>query len=120
MGNLLFIKVHAANTHDTIAGVEIFDALKNKFSSIEAYSADAGYRGTSFKHVEQNMHLKLHISTKIQDTFAVLPKRWIVERTFAWINNSRRLAKDYEFNSSSEENMVRLALFKISASQALS
>nr|VFK70202.1 MAG: Transposase DDE domain-containing protein [Candidatus Kentron sp. TUN] len=59
------------------------------------------------------MGLKLHISKKIKDTFAVLPKRWIVERTFAWFGNYRRLSKDYEILVSTAENMVRIAMLSI-------
>nr|VFK55082.1 MAG: Transposase DDE domain-containing protein [Candidatus Kentron sp. TUN]VFK60946.1 MAG: Transposase DDE domain-containing protein [Candidatus Kentron sp. TUN]VFK63957.1 MAG: Transposase DDE domain-containing protein [Candidatus Kentron sp. TUN]VFK65731.1 MAG: Transposase DDE domain-containing protein [Candidatus Kentron sp. TUN] len=59
------------------------------------------------------MGLKLHISKKIKDTFAVLPKRWIVERTFAWFGNYRRLSKDYEILTSTAENMVRIAMLSI-------
>jgi putative transposase len=57
--------------------------------------------------------LKLHISQKIKDVFAILPKRWIVERTFAWLGNYRRLSKDYEKLLISEENMVRIAMLRI-------
>jgi putative transposase len=63
---------------------------------LEAFSGDAGYRGTAVEFVETALGLKLHISQKIKDAFAVLPKRWIVERTFAWLGNYRRLAKDFE------------------------
>ena len=54
----------------------------------------------------------MDISTKIKDTFAALPIRWIVERTFAWIGNHRRLSKDYERYASTEENMVRIAMLR--------
>jgi len=57
--------------------------------------------------------LKLHISQKIKDIFAILPERWIVERTFAWLDNYRRLSKDYEKLLISEENMVRIAMLRI-------
>ncbi|MCP4055227.1 MAG: transposase [Mesoflavibacter sp.] len=47
LGNLLFVKVHAANIHDTKAGCDVFDNVSLKYPSIEAFSGDAGYRGTS-------------------------------------------------------------------------
>ena len=72
-----------------------------------------GYRGTTVDFVEQRLGLACHISTKIKDTFAVLPKRWIVERTFAWLGNFRRLAKDVEILTGTAENMIRIAMLKI-------
>ena len=113
LGNLLQVKVHAANIHDTKAACNIFDSVSKKYPSIIAYSADAGYCGTAVNHVDNKMELKLHISKRIKDKFAVLPKRWIVERTFAWIGNFRRLSKDFEVRTEHAENFVRIAMMKI-------
>lgn len=113
LGNLLHVKVHAANMNDTKAACDIFDYVSKKYPSISAYSGDAGYCGTAVNHVENEMKLKLHISKKIKDEFAVLPKRWIVERTFAWLGNFRRLAKDFEILTERAENFVRIAMIKI-------
>ena len=52
-------------------------------------------------------------------TFAVLPIRWIVERTFAWLGNFRRLSKDYEILTSTAENMVRIAMLRITVAKCL-
>ena len=87
LGNLLHVKVHAANIHDTKASCNIFDEVSRKYPSIKAYSADAGYGGTTVNHVDNELKLKLYISKRITDNFAVLPKRWIVERIFSWIGN---------------------------------
>jgi putative transposase len=57
--------------------------------------------------------LTLHISLKIKDGFAVLPQRWVVERTFAWFGAFRRLAKDVEILTATAENMIRIAMLKI-------
>ena len=59
------------------------------------------------------MKLKLYISKKIKDTFAILPKRWIVERTFAWLGNFRRLSKDFEILTERGGNMIRIAMMKV-------
>jgi putative transposase len=58
-------------------------------------------------------HYTLYISEKIKGEFAVLPKRWVVERTFAWLGKFRRLAKDYEILTASAENRGRIAMLKI-------
>lgn len=59
------------------------------------------------------MGLKIEISKKIKDGWAVLAKRWVVERTFAWINNFRRMAKDFEILMCSAENFARIAMIQI-------
>ena len=91
------VKVHRANLHDTKAG--IFPAIKayRLYPTIQAICADAGYRKTFVINVQNILGLKVDISPKIKAVgFQVIPKRWIVERTFAWLFNSRRLAKDFE------------------------
>lgn len=113
LGNLLAIMVHAANIHDTKGGCEVLRKASNKHPEIKAFSADFGYRKTALEFVEKVLGLELHISQKIKDVFAILPKRWIVERTFAWLGNYRRLSKDYEKLILSAENMVRLAMIRI-------
>jgi putative transposase len=119
LGNLIQVIIHAANQHDTRAGGPLLEAAANKHPSIVAFSGDAGYRGSSVEFVETTLGLKLHISQKIKDTFAVLPIRWIVERTFAWLGQYRRLSKDYEILTSSAENMVRIAMIRISLNKCL-
>ena len=97
MGNLLAVKVHRANLHDTKAG--IFPAIKafRLYPTIQAICADAGYRKTFVSNVETVLDLRVDISPKIKSVgFHVVPKRWVVERTFAWLLNSRRLAEDFE------------------------
>ncbi len=83
-----------------------------KPDTLKAFSADAGYRGTAVDFVEQVLNLKLHISKKIKDAFAVLPLRWVVERTFAWLGHFRRLSKDYERLTRTAENRVRIAMLR--------
>ena len=107
MGNLLTIVVHKASIHDTKSG--IFPALLSylKYPTIKGYSADGGYRGTFIEQVKRNLQLGVDISLKIKtEGFHVIPRRWVVERTFAWFNHSRRLSKDYEITTNSEEAMI--------------
>jgi putative transposase len=119
LGNLIQVLVHAANEHDSKAGCDVLKAAADKHASLEAFSGDAGYRGTAVEFVETALKLKLHISQKITDAFAVLPMRWIVERTFAWLGNYRRLAKDFEILSQSAENMVRIAMIQITLAKCV-
>ena len=104
MGNLLNIKVHAANIHDTVSGGAIFEGALRKYSTITGVCADAGYRKT-FENFVISLGEKVDISAKIKPKeWKILPKRWIVERTFAWANWSRLLAKDYEIKAVYQEN----------------
>lgn len=102
-GHLLTVKVHAANIHDTMSGCHVFRAAQNKYPTIQGGCGDEGYRGTFVDFCAAN-GIKIDISKKIKDGWRVLAKRWCVERTFAWANNSRRLSKDYEISVSSAEN----------------
>ncbi len=119
LGNLVQVLVHAANEHDSKAGCDVLKAAAEKHATLEAFSGDAGYRGTAVEFVETALGLKLHISQKIKDAFAVLPTRWVVERTFAWLGNYRRLAKDFEILTRSAENMVRIAMIQVTLAKCV-
>lgn len=112
-GHLLHVKVHAANIHDTKSAPDVLDRAYEKFPSIKGFSADEGYRGTTVDHVEKEMGLIMEVSKKIKDEWAILAKRWVVERTFSWINNARRMAKDFEISTCSAENFIRIAMIQI-------
>jgi len=72
-------------------------------------SADAGYRKTVEKFVKDILHRTIEISQRIVPGWAVLAKRWVVERTLAWLNSSRRLSKDYEIIIKSAETMIMIS-----------
>jgi len=110
LGCLLALKIHKANLHDTKSG--IFTALEayRKYPTIRKYCADSGYRGSFVNNVKTILDLDVDISAKIiPQGWKVVPKRWIVERTFAWLNNSRRLSKDYEILTCSAKAMIILS-----------
>ena len=110
MGNLLAVIVHAANIHDTKSGLSVAELAYKRYLSIKKFCADAGYRGTFVREVLEKLSLGVDISEKIKPhEWEKLPWRWIVERTFAWLNHSRRLSKDYEITTSSEAAMVILS-----------
>jgi putative transposase len=94
-------------------------AAAEKHSTLEAFSGDAGYRGTAVDFVETALKLKLHISQKIKGAFAVLPTRRVVGRTFAWLGNYRRLSKDFEVLTQAAENMVRIAMIQITLAKCV-
>ena len=109
IGNLLAVKVHAANIHDTVAGDAVFKAALAKYPSIKGCAADAGYRKT-FVNALKEIGIPVDIIEKIMPKiWSVLPIRWIVERSFGWASHSRRLSKDYEFSCHSAECMLMVS-----------
>jgi len=82
------------------------------YPTIQAFCADAGYRKTFISNIEIILGLKVDISPKIKAVgFHVVKKRWVVERTFAWLGNSRRLDKDLEKTVASQEAMIIISHF---------
>jgi putative transposase len=109
MGHLLHVRVHAANIHDTVAGCHVFEEALKGHPSLAGVCADAGYRKTMEKFVKDILHRTIEISQRIVPGWAVLAKRWVVERTLAWLNSSRRLSKDYEITIKSAETMIMIS-----------
>ena len=115
MGLLLAVVVHAANIHDSQRAFNVIEILKYRFSRLKKIIADGGYRGEIAEKIKHAFGWTLEVILRIDSNngFQVLPKRWIVERTFAWFESYRRLAKDYEFNTDTSETMIQLAMIKI-------
>jgi len=109
MGNLLAVVVHAANIHDTISGIDPAKRAFEKYPSIKRFCGDAGYRKSFEEDVFYEFGLGVDISERIKPEWEILPKRWVVERTFSWMGNSRRLSKDYEITIKSEEAFVMIS-----------
>lgn len=91
---------------NTVAGGDVFKKELAKYLAIKGVCADVGYRKT-FEYAVRELGRTVEIFKKIKPKeWAVLPKKWRVERTFAWQNWSHRLSKDYEISTASEENFV--------------
>jgi putative transposase len=108
-GLIWAVHVHAANKADTMEGCALADLAMENAPTVRAWCADAGYRGTFVDYMEKEKKMPVHISERIRDGFAVLPRRWVVERTFAWGNGQRRLSKDYEKNTLHSEAMIQIS-----------
>ena len=109
MGNILAVQVHEANIHDTKEGVFVFEKALFLYPKISSVCADGGYRGT-FKNTFEIFHnIRTDISMQIKPKFEVLPKRWRIERTFAWFGGYRRLSKDFEYTALSHENIIYIS-----------
>ena len=97
MGNLLAVVVYAANIHDTKAGIWAAKKAFETYPSIQRFCA---------------LGLGVDISARIKPVWEVLPKRWIGKRSLVWINNSRRLSKDYEISVCSAQEVCTIAAFR--------
>jgi len=112
MGYLLIVVVHAANLYDAHAAREVLTAAFERINTIKKIWADGTYRGQEFiQWVKAQFGCVLEVVQKRNtgNGFAVLPRRWVVERTFAWLDRSRRLSKEYERKSISSAGQVYLA-----------
>jgi len=115
MGLLLAVVVHAANEHDSKAAPRVIDQLRGRFQRMIKIIADGGYRGELINKTKRMFGWILEIVLRSDSTqgFQVLPKRWIVERTFSWFESYRRLGKDYEYNTDTSEAMIQLSMIKL-------
>lgn len=86
-----------------------------RFCRLELIWADAGYRGELIEWVKRVLGWKLEIVEKAENQtgFVVLPRRWVVERTIAWLNRQRRLSKDYERLPQTGEAFVYVAMIRL-------
>jgi putative transposase len=109
-GHLLAVNVHAANLHDTTSGGEVFGRCLVTYPTVQGVCADAGYRKTFELMVQEVYKKTVEIVKRLKEVkWAIIPKRWVVERTFGWMNGSRRLSKDVEITVSSAEAQVKIA-----------
>lgn len=108
-GRVLALRVSAANRSDSAeAGAPMAQALE-RFPTLETFVADQGYQAQA-QAAAQQLGCSLQVVQKqTAPGFHVLPWRWVVERTFAWFGNFRRLSKDYEKTTTSSEAFLWLA-----------
>ncbi|MDX1993740.1 MAG: IS5 family transposase [bacterium] len=112
LGNLLVVVVHPAGIADCQGAKYVFAALPLMWQRrLQVVWADGGYEGSVWVWVYTLFNITLAIVRRSADQtgFVVLPKRWVVERTFAWLGRYRRLSKDYERCPKSSEGWVYLA-----------
>ena len=110
LGRIYACHVHAANYHDSPQGVHLLDYCLDFGDRLETIMTDQSYKGTFREAVEQcGMNFEIPQRQKGVKGFVVEAKRWVVERTFAWLNFFRRLVVDYERTPKSAETFLYLA-----------
>ena len=124
----------AADINDRTTLEKMISKLEDKFPLVKKLWADMGYQGKSLKErigkqgidleIVKRPHKYFWVSAEVKDVrtyleskgmeiaegFKLLARRWVVERTFAWIGRYRRMSKDYEFLTQTQENMMLLAM----------
>ena len=115
LGLMLSIVIHSATIHDSKGAESVLDELKSKYlSGIVKIFADGGYRGELIERIREKFGWVLEIVKRNEShKFVILPKRWIVERTFAWISFQRRTSKDYERQSESSVAFIQLSMIRV-------
>lgn len=117
MGLILMVMVLPANIQDRDAARQLLKAFfggEQPRRRVRHIWADGGYAGALLEWSRQFMHCTIEIVKRTEaHVFKVLPRRWVVERTFGWLGRYRRLSRDYERQANSGETFVYLAMIRL-------
>ena len=115
MGLILTVVVHSAGIQDRDGAKLVLGKVRDKLPRLEQIWADGGYAGQLVGWVQITCGWLLGIVRRSAQAagFEVLPRRWVVERTFAWLGKYRRLSKDYEELPENSESMIYIAMIHI-------
>ncbi|MGE0083819.1 MAG: IS5 family transposase [Desulfococcaceae bacterium] len=114
-GLSITVTVHSADIQDREGAKILFPGIYDRFERLKVIPGDGGYTGKLAGWLKRNFSLILEIVTRPAESsgFVLLPRRWIAERTFAWLNRHRRLSKDYEYLTDTSETMIQIAMIGI-------
>ena len=115
-GFLIAVMVTVANIHDSKAVELLMRTLKYFLCPIKVILADGGYRGDVVENVKQKFGYFIQVVMRSDDkktAFKPVHKRWVVERSFSWFENDRRLCRNYELLMETSENMVKISAIKL-------
>ena len=118
LGLLLLVKVHSAGLQDRAGARLLLAPLAHRFSKLRKIWADSIYNGGIAEWVRdlrKRNRIELEIVKRPEGIkgFLVLARRWVVERTFAWLSFNRRLSKDYEYLPETSEAFIRVAMIRL-------
>ena len=110
-GRLLAVEVHAADIQDRDGAKGVLKRSRRAFPFVETVFADGGYAGRLVGWAKDKAHVTLEIVRRMpwMKGFVVIRRRWVVERSFAWIMKCRRLARDYEQLTGVAETLILIA-----------
>jgi putative transposase len=115
MGLILAVVVHPADVQDRDGAKLVLRKIRKLYPRLKLIWADGGYAGKLIEWAKSLGGWVLEIVKRSDSVvgFAVLPKRWIVERTFGWIGRYRRMSKDYEALPATSESMIYLLMINV-------
>lgn len=108
-GLLIGVLVTEGNASERLGAIVVLDEALEKLSKLQVIWVDMGYSGKNFANAVAQVcgeQVRVEVIERTSKTFERLPQRWIVERTFGWLNRFRRLRKDYELYSEVSEAMI--------------
>jgi putative transposase len=122
-------KVHPADLADRDGARMLLDRARDSYPSLRHLWADAGYRGKALREwITERLGLSLEIVQRrprwvwvpkdvepepLPEGFEVIKRRWVVERTFAWICRNRRMSRDYEFLPATTETLIYVVMIRL-------
>jgi putative transposase len=126
-GLLLKAHVHAADVTDRDGAKPLLESIKGVFPRLSHIWADMGYRGAVIDWIKEHLgwtvdvvkrpskwgRYPVDVEPPVMPRFTVLKRRWVVERTFAWIGRYRRMSKDYEYLPESGESMIYAVMIRL-------
>lgn len=113
---MIGVLVTEANASERLGALVVLDEAQQKLSKLELIWVDQGYSGRNFANAVAQVggeKVRVEVIERTSQTFERLPKRWIVERTFGWLNRFRRLSKDYELYCEVSEAMIYGSLIRL-------
>jgi transposase len=115
LGLLLVVLVTSAGVQDRDGAFRLLSLLRERFSTIQLVWADGGYAGRLLTWAARALHLDVTIVKRSDNAkgFTVLPRRWVVERTLAWLTRNRRLVRDYERRADTHQAMTTIAMIAL-------
>lgn len=124
------VNITAANTSDKQGFCQLLERKQETFKNVKKVWADHSYQGESLKKIALGYEIELEIVKRppgryriyneswraewipIEREFSILPRRWVVERTFAWLGRYRRMSKDYEYLTSTSRTVTFICSFR--------
>jgi transposase len=119
IGLILVVMVTSASVQDRAGGRRILERLADTFRTISLIWADGGYANsidsTILGWAKDKLNIVVEIVKRTDDIkgFKILPRRWVVERTFGWLVRNRRLARDYERLTANAEAMIQIGMIRL-------
>jgi putative transposase len=113
-GRLLTLDVHDADLQDPDAGMDLVEVAKQEHPTLELLWADRRYRGRFVRHAaDLGVMVEIVAPPEEATGFALLARRWVIERTFSWLGKCRRLAREYDELVESSKAWIYLAMSRL-------